>query len=84
MAENILRVWPIGKDAGNVKERRARTDQPTTGGFDASLALTQNSCRRFTRRYGWRIGDAGLSDSPEVLEEGFYWVVLGQNPLEIA
>ena len=29
------------------------------------------------------LGDKGLSDSPEVREEGFYWVVLGQNPPKI-
>ena len=25
-----------------------------------------------------------MSDAPEVREEGFYWVILGQNPPEIA
>ena len=28
--------------------------------------------------------DDGMSDTPEAREEGFYWVVLGQNPPEIA
>ena len=25
-----------------------------------------------------------MSDGPEIRDEGFYWVVLGQNPPEIA
>jgi hypothetical protein len=33
-----------------------------------------------------RLATAGtaMSDSPEACEEGFYWVILGQNPPEIA
>jgi hypothetical protein len=25
-----------------------------------------------------------MSDTPEIRDEGFYWVVLGQNPPEVA